>query len=148
MIEETAIVQSIEDQWVDVLTTQSSGCQQCNEADSCSTSILSKFFGEKEISLRLQSNLLLKSGDRVVLGIEEKTFMGLTFLMYFLPLCALLFFAILGQLIGGFFNINNELPTVLLALFGFVGSYYLIRYLIKFYFDPQKINPVILKKLS
>ena len=72
MIEETAVVKSIESEWVDVLTTQSSGCNQCNEADSCSTSVLAKFFGEKEISLRLQSGLLLKPGDRVVLGIEEK----------------------------------------------------------------------------
>jgi sigma-E factor negative regulatory protein RseC len=148
MIEETAVVKSIENQQVEVLTTRASGCHQCNEADSCSTSVLAKFFGEKEISLRLHSDLLLKSGDKVVLGIEENAFIGLTFLMYFLPLCALLLFAILGQFAEAFFNIDNELPTILFGLSGLVGSYYFIRYLIKSYFDPQKINPVILKKVS
>jgi sigma-E factor negative regulatory protein RseC len=147
MIEETAVVQSVKNHWVKLLTTQSSSCHQCNEADSCSTSILSKFFGNKEIELKLYSNISLKAGDEVLVGIEENIFLGLTFLIYFLPLCVLFIFALLGQFIAQQFNINNELPVVLFAVAGFAGSYLCIKSLVQYYFNPEKIHPVILKKL-
>ena len=130
MIEETATVQSVNDHLVQVVTTQSASCHQCNEAESCSTSVLSKFFGNK-----------------VLLGIEESVFVGLTCLIYFLPLCALLLFAILGQAIENQLNINNEMPTILLAISGFAACYYAIKTSIQRYFKPEQINPVILKKL-
>ncbi len=147
MIEETARVQSVKDGVVQIVTTQSSACKQCNEAPSCSTSVLSKFFGDKEIELSLYSDLALKDGDEVLLGIEENAFLGLTVLVYFVPLCALLLSAALGEYIAQQQQISNELLTILCAVTGFFGCYYLIKVLIKNFFHPQKINPVILKKL-
>tara|TARA_R110002094_G_scaffold27984_1_gene41035 strand:- start:44 stop:487 length:444 start_codon:yes stop_codon:yes gene_type:complete len=147
MIEETATVQSVNDHLVQVVTTQSASCHQCNEAESCSTSVLSKFFGNKTVELQLYSDLTLKAGDKVLLGIEESVFVGLTCLIYFLPLCALLLFAILGQAIENQLNINNEMPTILLAISGFAACYYAIKTSIQRYFKPEQINPVILKKL-
>ena len=147
MIEETATVQHVNNHLVQVVTTQSSGCHQCNETESCSTSVLSKFFGNKTVELQLYSELSLKAGDKVLLGIEESVFVGLTCIVYFLPLCALLLFALLGQAIESLFNVNNEMPTILLALSGFIGCYYAIKASIQQYFKPERINPIILKKL-
>lgn len=147
MIEEVAIVKSVKQHWVSVLTTQSSSCHQCNEAASCSTSVLSKFFGAKEIELKMYSEVSLEKGDRVVIGIKEGIFMGLTALIYFTPLCVLFLFALLGQQLSPQLGIESELLTILLALFGFGGCYYLIKYLIQNHLEPQRINPVILKKL-
>ena len=147
MIEETAIVKSVRNHWVSVLTTQSSSCHQCNEAQSCSTSVLSKFFGAKDIELKMHSTIALKTGDQVTIGIDENVFMGLTCLIYFVPLCGLFLFAVLGQYLGHQLNIDNELPTIGLAITGFAACYYLIKIFIKHYFEPQRINPVILKKL-
>ncbi|MFT6624532.1 MAG: sigma-E factor negative regulatory protein RseC [Cycloclasticus sp.] len=147
MIEETATVQNVNDHLIQVVTTQSASCHQCNEAESCSTSVLSKFFGNKTVELQLYSDLTLKAGDKVLLGIEESVFVGLTCLVYFLPLCALLLFALLGQAIESELNINNEVPTILLAITGFISCYYAIKASIQRYFKPERINPVILKKL-
>lgn len=147
MIEETATVQSADEHWVNVVTTQSSSCHQCNESETCSTSVLSKFFGNKEIKLKLHSTINLKKGDKVTIGIDEKVFVGLTCLIYLAPLVGLLLFAVLGRFVEEQFNIANELPTILFALFGFVGCYYGIKLLISNFFEPNKINPVILKKL-
>ncbi|ORU93039.1 MAG: hypothetical protein A6F70_04450 [Cycloclasticus sp. symbiont of Bathymodiolus heckerae] len=147
MIEETARVQSVNEHLIEVVTTQSSACHQCNESQSCSTSILSKFFGDKEVNLSLYSNLTLKAGDEVLIGIEERAFIGLTCLVYFVPLCALLLSAVLGQYIGEYLNIKNELPTILFAMIGFFSCYYIIKMSIRNFFEPNKINPVILKKL-
>lgn len=147
MIEEAATVQRVEDHLIQVVTTQSASCGQCKEEESCSTSVLSKFFGNKTVELQLQSDLSLKVGDKVLLGIEESVFVGLTCLIYFLPLCALLLFALFGQAIENQFNINNEIPTILLAIIGFIGCYYAIKTSIHHYFKPERMNPVILKKL-
>jgi len=147
MIEETAIVKSVRNHWVSVLTTQSSSCHQCGEAQSCSTSVLSKFFGAKDIELKMHSTIPLKIGDQVTIGIDENVFMGLTCLIYFVPLCALFLFAVLGQYLGHQFNIDNELPIIGLAITGFAGCYYVVKVFIQHYFEPQRINPIILKKL-
>lgn len=147
MIEETARVTSTNQQWVNVVTTQSSSCHQCSEKSSCSTSVLSKYFGNKSIELTLHSTLELKEGDEVTVGIEEKVFLGLTALVYFVPLGGLLLSAVLGQYIGNQLNIGNELPTVLFAISGFIGCYLGINRLIERYIEPQNFKPVILKKL-
>lgn len=147
MIEEAATVKFIHEKSVKVLTTKSSACNHCNEADSCSTSILAKFFGNKEIELQLFSDIPLKIGDKVLLGIEENVFIRLTFLIYFLPLCGLFIFAVLGQFFVDQWGFNNELPVIACAITGFLSCYLAIKFYIKHYFSPEKINPVILKKL-
>jgi len=58
MIEETALVNSVNGSLINVVTVQSSACHQCNESTTCSTSVLSKFFGNKEIELQLESELI------------------------------------------------------------------------------------------
>ncbi|MEO1888371.1 MAG: SoxR reducing system RseC family protein [Cycloclasticus sp.] len=147
MIEEAATVKSVKEQSVKVLTTKSSACNQCSEADSCSTSVLAKFFGNKEIELQLFSDVPLKIGDEVLLGIEETVFIRLTVLIYFLPLCSLLIFATLGQFVVELFDVSNESPVILGAMIGFASCYFAIKFYIKHYFGAEKINPVILKKL-
>ena len=147
MIEETALVKSINGSLVNVVTVQSSACQQCNESTTCSTSVLSKFFGNKEIELQLESDIALDTNDQVLLGIEEKMFIMLTGLVYFMPLCCLFLFALLGGFIETYLALDTELLSILMAVFGLVGGYFCIRVFLERYFDPKKINPVILKKI-
>ena len=147
MIEEIAVVQKVDGQWAKVVTNQRSGCQQCDEAASCSTSLLAKLFGDKSIALRLQTNIPLQAGDEVLIGIKENTFLGLTCLVYLLPLCGLLLFSVLGGYIEQYWQLNNEGPTVVMAVLGFAVSYYGIKKYIRSYLNPEKINPIILKKI-
>ena len=147
MIEEKATVQSVKDQLINIVTTQSSGCYQCNQADSCSTSILTNFFGNKSVELQLYSDMSLKAGDKVIIGMQEGVFIGLTCMIYILPLIGLFLFAVFGQFTERYFNVNNELPTISFAIIGFVACYYGVKAAIQRYFKPQQINPVILKKL-
>lgn len=147
MIEEMAKVQSVSGQWVSVLTMQTSGCNKCSEAKSCSTSILSKFFANKEIKLNLQSDLSLKAGDEVMLGIKESVFLGLTGLVYLVPLCALFICAVLGEYLSQSLGIESEWLTILFAIAGFVGCFLWIKNSALKFLPLDKVNPVILKKL-
>lgn len=147
MIEEIATVHSVDIDSVRVVTTKSSACHQCNEADSCSTSILSQFFGNKEIELQLTFKQPLNIGDKVLLGIEENVFLRLTLLIYLLPLCCLFVFSMFGSGLAVYLSIDNEVPILVSALIGFFGCYFAIKYHIKHHYNPEKINPVILRKL-
>jgi len=147
MIEETALVKSVTGSLINVVTVQSSACHQCNESTTCSTSVLSKFFGNKEIELQLESELTLETGDQVMLGIEEKMLLSLTMLMYFMPLCSLFLFALLGSFIEAYFALETEFLSIVMGVSGLVGGYFSIRVLIEKYLDPKNIKPVILKKL-
>jgi len=147
MIEETALVKSVTGSLINVVTVQSSACHQCNESTTCSTSVLSKFFGNKEIELQLESELTLETGDQVMLGIEEKMLLSLTMLMYFMPLCSLFLFALLGGFIETYLALETELLSIVMGVSGLVGGYFSIRVLIEKYLDPKNIKPIILKKL-
>ncbi|OUR81542.1 hypothetical protein A9Q82_09140 [Cycloclasticus sp. 46_120_T64] len=147
MIEETALVQSINGSLIKVVTMQSSACQQCNESASCSTSVLSKFFGNKEIELELESSLVLRVGDKVLLGIEERTLLLLTSLIYFMPLCCLILFAVLGGFIESYLNLDGELLSIVLGVGGLVGGYFAVRIFMARSFQTTSIKPLILKKL-
>lgn len=147
MIEEMASVQSVEDSLVRVVTTQSSACQQCNESASCSTSVLSKFFGNRQIELQLRSDIALTVGDQVLLGIEEKMLVKLTLLIYLMPLLFMFLFALLGGVLEAYFNLDTELLSIILAVTGLVAGYFAISVFIEKKYKPQNIKPVILKKL-
>ncbi len=147
MIEETALVKSVDGSLINVVTVQSSACQQCNESTTCSTSVLSKFFGNKEIELQLESEVSLEEGDQVMLGIEEKMLLRLTMLIYLAPLFGLFLFALAGGFIETFLALKTELLSVAMGVLGLVGGYFFIRIYIEKYLDPQNIKPVILKKL-
>jgi len=70
MIEETAVVQGVQGEWAEVITGRRSGCHQCDEATSCSTSLLANLFGAQSIALRLHSSIPLQVGDGVFIGIK------------------------------------------------------------------------------
>ncbi len=148
MIEEIATVTSTRKNTISVVTNQRSSCQQCVQTDSCSTSVLSKFFGNKSIELKLQSDIQLEAGDKVCLGIDEKIFLRLTGMVYLLPLVGLLLAALFGQYVSTQLGVSSEILIIIFGLFGFLLCFYSLKYFIAHYMDPRKIHPVILKKLD
>jgi Positive regulator of sigma E activity len=100
MIEEIATVQSVHDDWASVVTTQRPSCHNCHEVNSCGTSVLSKFFGAKQIELNIHSKLPLKQGDQVVVGMKETVFLGLTGLIYFFAFVRVIFICTLWTIFG------------------------------------------------
>ncbi len=148
MIEEIATVTSTRKNTINVVTNQRSSCQQCVQTDSCSTSVLSKFFGNKSIELELQSDIQLETGDKVCLGIDEKIFLRLTGMVYIVPLVGLLLAALFGQYLSTQMGISGEILIIVFGFFGFLLCFYGLKYVISHYMDPKKINPVILKKIG
>jgi len=147
MIEERATVKAIDGNGVLVQTTKQSSCGGCQQKESCSTSVLDKYFGNKQINMQLSSDLDLSVGDTVTVGLDEAIFLRLTLLIYLLPLGILILFAVLGQQLSDHYMIAGEALTISFGVVGFAGCFYGLKYLIRQKLDPKQFNPILLNKV-
>lgn len=87
MIEESAVVVKIENRQVWVESGPNSGCGACMQKASCSSSAIGSMLKKK--SVPVDSDLQLKTGDRVMVAIDENLLLRASLLVYLLPLIAL-----------------------------------------------------------
>jgi sigma-E factor negative regulatory protein RseC len=87
MIEELAVVVKIENHQVWVESGQNSACGGCQQKASCSTNALGSVFKKK--SVPVDSDIQLKTGDEVMVAIDESLLLRASLLLYLLPLLAL-----------------------------------------------------------
>jgi sigma-E factor negative regulatory protein RseC len=78
-----------------VVRIQSGGrCQSCSSREACGVS------GGREMKIDLDNELGASVGDRVEISLPTRSLMKLAFLIYFLPVLALIFGAYLGKWMG------------------------------------------------
>ena len=139
MIEEEVCVAEVSKDAIWVVKNRSSGCSACS--NPCSSSLASGLFSAKPIRLRLNSNLLLNPGDRVMLGIDDDSLARASLAVYLLPL--------LGFFLGLLFGISlfgSELAGGLTGLLGLGVCFVGIRFFGPF--GQASCQPVILRKIN
>ena len=87
MIEELAVVVKIENHQVWVESGQNSACGGCLQKASCTTNALGSVLKKK--SVPVDSDIQLKTGDEVMVAIDESQLLRASLLLYLLPLLAL-----------------------------------------------------------
>ena len=87
MIEELAVVVKIENHQVWVESGQNSACGGCQQKASCTTNVLGSVLKKK--SVPVDSDIQLKTGDQVMVAIDESLLLRASLLLYLLPLIAL-----------------------------------------------------------
>ncbi|MEI7996231.1 MAG: SoxR reducing system RseC family protein, partial [Methylococcaceae bacterium] len=87
MIEELAVVVKIENRQVWVESGQNSACGGCQQKASCTTNALGSVLKKK--SVPVDSDIQLKTGDEVMVAIDESLLLRASLLLYVLPLLAL-----------------------------------------------------------
>jgi sigma-E factor negative regulatory protein RseC len=87
MIEELAVVVKIENHQVWVESGQNSACGGCQQKASCTTNALGSVLKKK--SVPVDSDIQLKTGDEVMVAIDESLLLRASLLLYLLPLIAL-----------------------------------------------------------
>ena len=147
MITENAIVVSIENNQTWIETQRKTACGQCSANKGCGTSVLSKVIGNKLSKMKAINNINAQVGDEVIVGLNEKSLLKGSFMVYLLPLLFIFLFSLVGQYITEILVMqNNEIFVIIFAGFGF---YIGLRYLKKFSISIEKnesYQPVILKK--
>ena len=87
MIEELAVVVKIDNHQVWVESGQSSGCGGCQQKASCTTNAIGSVLKKK--SVPVDCDIQLKTGDEVVVAIDENLLLRASLLLYLMPLIAL-----------------------------------------------------------
>jgi sigma-E factor negative regulatory protein RseC len=87
MIEELAVVVKIENHRVWVESRQNSACGGCQQKASCTTNALGSVLKKK--SVPVDSDIQLKTGDEVMVAIDESLLLRASILLYLVPLIAL-----------------------------------------------------------
>lgn len=145
MIEELAVVAKIENNQVWVQAGANKGCGGCQQKSSCSTSVLDKLTRKREVAV--DSEIELKAGDEVVIGIEEGVLIKASLLLYLIPLLAMgLAGGLTQQLLPAGF-VRADLVTAGVALASLGSSLWLINKLQRSFFFAHFPRPVVIKKL-
>jgi sigma-E factor negative regulatory protein RseC len=87
MIEELAVVVKIENHQVWVVSGQNSACGGCQQKASCTTNALGNVLKKK--SVPVDCDIQLKTGDEVMVAIDENLLLRASLLLYLVPLIAL-----------------------------------------------------------
>jgi len=87
MIEELAVVVKIENHQVWVESGQNSACGGCLQKASCTTNAIGSVLKKK--SVPVDCDIQLKTGDHVMVAIDENLLLRASLLLYLVPLIAL-----------------------------------------------------------
>jgi len=87
MIEELAVVVKTENHQIWVESGQNSACGGCLQKASCSTNAIGSVLKRK--SVPVDCDIQLKTGDQVMVAIDERLLLRASLLLYLMPLIAL-----------------------------------------------------------
>jgi sigma-E factor negative regulatory protein RseC len=124
MLEELAIVVKIENHQVWVESRQNSACGGCQQKASCTTGALGSVLKKK--SVPVDCDIQLKTGDKVMVAIDENLLLRASLLLYLVPLVALF----TGAGIAGWLLADNARYADLWIAGSAVLSFLLILWLI------------------
>lgn len=87
MIEELAVVVKIENHQIWVESGQNSACGGCLQKASCTANAIGSVLKKK--SVPVDSDIQLRTGDQVMVAIDESLLLRASLLLYLVPLIAL-----------------------------------------------------------
>ena len=142
MIEEYATVVSVVDGRVLIESERSSACGQCQAKQSCGQKAISEWAASKMTQLEIDNpaSILVKTGDRVVVGIDEGSFLKVSALMYLLPL-------LLMVLLGGLAEYLEyaEVTIILTSFVGLLVGFFGVKLWSQRLDNRSQFNPVLLR---
>ena len=151
MMEELATVVAISsDNAIDndfsVVTVESiikSTCSSCKQIDSCGSGQVSKAIPQKKLSVELMTQLPVKIGDVIVLGLSEKGLLQTAWQVYLWPLIGLITCSGLGQYLIQQTIFPSEIYGI---VFGCTGGY-LGHRLAKFWQTRSEYSLALMPKI-
>ncbi len=125
MIEEVGVVVELKSKMIAVvMCTKSSLCENCATNGNCA-------LGDNDNTrlVEVQNPLAAEVGEQVRIATTTKSFLQSSFLLYIVPLVALVIGAIAGMLVGESISAGLD-PNLLSAIFGvffMCGSFVILR---------------------
>lgn len=141
MITEAGIVTSTYADTAWVKTTRSGACEACSSRKNCGTA-----HSAKEMVVKLENTLGVEKGDHVVIGLQTRPMLYLTFLLYVFPILMMIVGALIGDYIGPTFNMDNSI-SAMIGGFSFFGlSFIFLRKKNKSLSQNSSYKPFLIRK--
>jgi sigma-E factor negative regulatory protein RseC len=138
-MEEQGVVVSVADGWATVRVQRQSTCGSCSARSGCGNGVLSEVLGRRALELRVPDRERLQPGDRVTLGIRDRSLVSGAVVMYLLPLAGLIgVAAVLSILMPGV----TEIWLILGGLSGFALGLLAVRRWLRR--QGNRFDPVLL----
>lgn len=96
MLEEEGIILSVDGSVAEVVAETKSTCGSCAVKSGCGTSLLASLFPQRKRSFRADNPVSARTGDRVIIGLDESALQIASLLVYLAPLLGLIGGAIVG----------------------------------------------------
>ncbi len=146
MIEETALILNCEGEYADIETKPQGSCGGCASSEVCGTSAFAKVFGNRRTVVRVVNSLDAKTGDRVIIGLQESALTRVSMIFYMVPIVLMILLALLGQELAiGFALISHDLMAIIGGAIGFIAGLGFVRMFAKKVQKDSRYQPVMLR---
>lgn len=145
MIEEQALVVSVQGQSATLEVVRRSPCGLCGQTRGCGASLLGKWVGKRQNAFEVVNTINAQAGDQVVVGVDEKALLASALTAYGIPLAGLLAGAVLA---AGLAPAGGDLwPLVGAGLGLLAGLWWLKGHAVSRGLDAR-FRPVILRQVD
>ncbi len=118
-------------------------CEGCSSKASCGTAN-----SQEEMIVTVKNTLDVEKGDQVVIGLETKPILFLTFLLYVFPIILLTAGALIGNGIAPYIQMNPSLVSMIVGFSFFGLSFYYIRKKNNSLEQKDEYKPFLVRKKS
>ena len=141
MIEEPGVVVTIEADGVWVATQRKTTCGSCSAKAACGQGLLNSLSADKQPQMvKVRTDLRLREGDQVILGVSEQSVVRSAFLVYMLPLAFMFIAALTVD------TLSASEPWIIVAgALGFFGGATWVRLFSSRYIDAAAMQPIIVR---
>lgn len=149
MIEEVALVLNCDGEYADIETKPQSSCGGCSSSSVCGAGVFSKVFGNRKTVVRVLNSIHAKTGDQVIIGLQESALSKVSLVFYIVPIVSMLLLAVLGQESAVRFGYESyDLFAILGGVVGFLSGLSLVRLFAKRVQNDSRYQPVLLRFAS
>ncbi|MFH2093556.1 MAG: SoxR reducing system RseC family protein [Pseudomonadota bacterium] len=122
MITENGVVTQTDSAMAYVKTIRSGACESCSSKNSCGTAN-----SQKEQIVIVKNTLNVEKGDHVIIGLNTRPILFLTFLLYVFPIILLIIGAVIGNNMASLVHMDPSLLSMLIGFSFFGLAFYFIR---------------------
>ena len=143
MLEERALVTSVDTSAIYVDTMRKSTCSGCKASAGCGNALLDNIFQKSNRPLRVLPADGIEEGDEVIIGLQEDALLRGSFAVYSIPLLLMLVFS---MLVSFFFDGLSDGWIVLSGLAGLMAGFAWLKLYSAGIRNDARYQPVILRK--
>jgi sigma-E factor negative regulatory protein RseC len=141
MITEYGIVTQATPAMAWIKTNRTATCGGCTAKDSCGT-----MHRGQEMMVEVPNTLKVQAGDTVVIGIETKPVMLLTFLVYVVPIICLVTGALTGDAVAPLIGVNPSFFAMVLGFSAFGAAFFVLHKKSAALDQKKGYKPVLIRK--